>query len=170
MNAFERLKTIRKQAQTAYLKSLPYYDIYMQYSGAPPISPHYIQQLHRQITEAHAEFRRGVDLDWRASVLRYPEVLDYFYGLVELKYPEENSPSVSRPPFAAAGYEDRGYAASEVSRGGTVKKKKKLRDATSDTHSMAGHLMRIPPSAPVAPMPPSAQHGGYYHLPPGAYL
>jgi hypothetical protein len=151
------------------LKSLPYYDVYMQYSGAPPISPHYIQQLQMQITEAHAEFRRGVDLDWRASVLRYPEVLDYFYGLIELKYPEESSPRVSRPPFALAGYEDRGYTASEISRVGTTKKKKKLHDAVSDTHSMTGHLTRIPPP-PAVPMPPPVQHGGYHYPSSAPYI
>jgi hypothetical protein len=140
----------------------------MQYSGAPPIPPEYIQQLHMQITRSNADFRRGIDLDWRASVLRYPEVLDYFYSLVELRYPSDESPSVARPPFAVAGYEDRGYAASDVSRVGTVKKKKKPRDTLSDSHSTTNHLTRIPP--PVVPMPPPIQYGGYHQSPTSSYF
>jgi len=28
------------------------------------------------------ELHRGINDDWRAAVERYPDVLDYFYGLV----------------------------------------------------------------------------------------
>ncbi|KAF2261960.1 hypothetical protein CC78DRAFT_445818, partial [Lojkania enalia] len=100
LNAFERLTSSRKQAHATYLNSLPNYAIYMQYSGHPPIHPVYIAQLQAQISEAHAELKRGIDADWRASVLRYPEVLDYFYSLVSLRLPDERSPRVAEPPFA----------------------------------------------------------------------
>lgn len=104
--AFLRLISIRQDAATAYLNSLPYYDIYMRYSGAPPLHPMYIRQLQSQITEAHAEFKRGVDLDWRASVLHYPEVLDHFYGLVEVMVPGEEHRDAAELPPTAAGYPD----------------------------------------------------------------
>ncbi|KAF2874548.1 hypothetical protein BDV95DRAFT_604718 [Massariosphaeria phaeospora] len=98
LNAFERLTSTRKQAHSSYLASLPNYSIYMQYSGHPPIHPMYISQLQGQIAEAHAELKRGIDADWRASVLRYPEVLDYFYSLVELRVPSNTALSVTNPP------------------------------------------------------------------------
>ncbi|KAF2628783.1 hypothetical protein BU25DRAFT_409818 [Macroventuria anomochaeta] len=157
--AFQRLTTIRQHAQTAYLNSLPHYDVYMRFSGAPPIHPMYIQQLQSQIAEAHAEFKRGIDLDWRASVLRYPEVLDYFYSLVELKLPAKDHRSVIEPPFAAAGYQDRGYMAGEPSRVGADKKTmKKRRDSAGAMGHPGVRLMRMQP--PQAPSPPT-QHPGY---------
>jgi hypothetical protein len=159
--AFKRLTSIRQHAQTAYLNSLPHYDVYMRFSGAPPIHPMYIQQLQSQIAEAHAEFKRGIDLDWRASVLRYPEVLDYFYSLVELRLPGEADRSVVEPPFAAAGYQDRGYMAGEPSRVGSSPekvRKKKRRDSAGQMG--LNRMMRM-----RAPSPPT-QHPEY---PPGYY-
>lgn len=61
----------------------------MQYNRHPPIHPAFVSQLQTQINEAHAELKRGIDADWRAAVLRYPEVLDYFYSLVELRIPRK---------------------------------------------------------------------------------
>lgn len=168
--AFQRLTTIRQHAQTAYLNSLPYYDIYMRYSGAPPIHPMEIQQLQSQIAEAHAEFKRGIDLDWKASVLRYPETLDYFYSLVDLRIPSDEDMRGARPPFAAVGYQDRGYITGEPSRVGSEKpRRKKRRDsagAMAMGHSTVGGMMRIP--LPQVPSPPT-QHPGYGQMPGGYY-
>ena len=76
----------------------------MQYSGHPPIHPQYVSQLQAQISEAHAKLKRGIDADWRASVLRYPEVLDYCYSLVELRIPHKVPayPGWSRDSASAA--------------------------------------------------------------------
>jgi hypothetical protein len=138
----------------------------MQYSGRPPIHPAYISQLQGQIAEAHAELKRGIDADWRASVLRYPEVLDYFYSLVELSIPSERSPQVMEPPFAAAGYADQGYS---HLRPKEVKKKKKRRDRETSAGyreeqimTVAGRAMRGPPMAPTPPIQTSG-----YARPPG---
>ncbi|CUS15522.1 unnamed protein product [Tuber aestivum] len=35
-----------------------------------------------ELEEVEFELRRGINEDWRAAVGRYPDVLDYFYGLV----------------------------------------------------------------------------------------
>lgn len=166
--AFQRLTTIRQHAQTAYLNSLPYYDVYMRFSGAPPIHPMHIQQLQSQIAEAHAEFKRGIDLDWKASVLRYPEVLDYFYSLAELRLPSDDDARVTRPPFAAAGYQDRGYMVGEPSGVGSEKpRRKKRRDSAGAVgHSAVGGMMRMP--LPQVPSPPT-QHPGYGQMPGGYY-
>ncbi|KAJ4316790.1 hypothetical protein N0V94_005282 [Neodidymelliopsis sp. IMI 364377] len=115
----------------------------------------YIQQLQSQIAEAHADFKRGIDLDWKASVLRYPEVLDYFYKLVELRLPSEDHRAVAEPPFAAAGYQDRGYMAGEPSRVGSEKpRKKKRRDSAGamghpgvDRLPKIGHSLTVKPHA-----------------------
>lgn len=173
LNQFERLTSTRKAAHSAYLASLPNYSIYMQYSGHPPIHPMYIDNLQRQIAEAHAELKRGIDADWRASILRYPEVLDYFYSLVELRLPSERSPRVVEPPFAAAGYADTGFMAH--SRLGKEKKKKRrdsslappdrgrIRDEPMQT--VVGRMMRAqgPPPVPTPPI------GGGYPRPPFPY-
>jgi hypothetical protein len=147
----------------------------MQYSGHPPIHPQYIQQLQAQISEAHAELKRGIDADWRASVLRYPEVLDYFYSLIDLRVPSERSREVIEPPFAAAGYVDRGYESRVV-----VKdvKKKKRRDREQSigaverrhepgTHAVVHRIMRAPPQVPTPPIQPGS--GGYQRPPPSVY-
>ncbi|PSN60965.1 hypothetical protein BS50DRAFT_161453 [Corynespora cassiicola Philippines] len=171
LNAFDRLQTTRKQAHSAYLSSLPNYSIYMQYSGHPPIHPAYVAQLQTQIAEAHAELKRGIDADWRASVLRYPEVLDYFYGLIEVRLPSERAPSVVEPPFAAAGYADRGYV-DNPRMGKDRKKKRRDREGSvpidpsrmrdEPMHPLIGRAMRGPPPVPTPPIQP----GGYGRPPP----
>lgn len=126
----------------------------------------YLAQLQTQIAEAHAELKRGIDADWRASVLRYPEVLDYFYGLIELRLPSDRSPSVVEPPFAAAGYADRGYM--DPSRLSVERKKKKRRDmegsVTPERHAALHRIMRGPPPVPSPPI-----QNGAYPRPPGPY-
>lgn len=167
LNAFERLTSTRKQAHAAYLQSLPNYSVYMQYSGHPPIHPAYVAQLQGQIAEAHAELKRGIDADWRASVLRYPEVLDYFYSLIDLRLPSDRSPRVIEPPFAAAGYADRGYDHSRIAKD-VRKKKRREREASAGAvdqmFSVAGRALRGPPPVPTPPIQP-----GGYSRPPGMY-
>ncbi|KAF9741408.1 hypothetical protein PMIN03_006909 [Paraphaeosphaeria minitans] len=169
LNQFERLTSTRKAQHSAYLATLPNYTVYMQYSGHPPIHPIYVENLQRQIAEAHAELKRGIDADWRASVLRYPDVLDYFYALVQLRLPDERSPQVVEPPFAAAGYADRGFAG-QIAK----EKKKKRRDSSlapvergrhRDEPPMHAVLGRVggPPAAPTPPI------GGGYPRPPPMY-
>jgi hypothetical protein len=54
-----------------------------------------------EIAAADAELKRGIDEDWKASVQRYPEVLEYFYGLVDLTLPGDDEPGVRDPPLSA---------------------------------------------------------------------
>ncbi|PQE33389.1 Serine threonine phosphatase protein [Rutstroemia sp. NJR-2017a WRK4] len=56
-----------------------------------------------EISHADAELKRGIDEDWRASVQRYPEVLEYFFSLVELTLPPDDDPGVRDPPLSALG-------------------------------------------------------------------
>jgi len=171
LKAFESLSAIRKKAHAGYLASLPNYDIYMRYSGRPPLPPMYVSTLQAQIADAHKELKRGIDADWRASVLRYPIVLDYFYSLIELRLPSDRSQEVIQPPFAAAGYADRGYerAYMDASSVGMETKKKKRRDRESsvgpERHSALHRVMRGPPAAPTPPL-----QGGGFPRPPDPYM
>ncbi|KFX97948.1 hypothetical protein V497_00823 [Pseudogymnoascus sp. VKM F-4516 (FW-969)] len=54
-----------------------------------------------EIAAANAELKRGIDEDWRASVQRYPEVLEYFYSLVTFTLPPDNDSAVKDPPLSA---------------------------------------------------------------------
>ncbi|CAG8960734.1 hypothetical protein HYFRA_00002270 [Hymenoscyphus fraxineus] len=56
-----------------------------------------------EIAHADAELKRGIDDDWKQSVQRYPEVLEYFYGLVDLNLPHDEDPAVRDPPLSALG-------------------------------------------------------------------
>lgn len=164
LNAFERLTSARKVAHSAYLASLPFYSIYMQYSGHPPLHPAALAQLQAQISEAHAELKRGIDADWRASVLRYPEVLDYFYSLVDLRLPNERSPNVAEPPFAAAGYADKGYERSGLGkevrkksrrdREGSAQPERSGRSKREDHMYTVVGRSRAPPTVPTPPIQP----------------
>ncbi|KAH8648666.1 hypothetical protein BX600DRAFT_555110 [Xylariales sp. PMI_506] len=58
---------------------------------------YYLQDL----AAAQADFKRGIDEDWQASVQRYPEVLEYFYSLVEVTIPGDDDPMVNNPPRGA---------------------------------------------------------------------
>lgn len=54
-----------------------------------------------EIAAANAELKRGIDEDWRASVQRYPEVLEYFYSLVTFTLPRDDDSAVKDPPLSA---------------------------------------------------------------------
>ncbi|KAF7871800.1 hypothetical protein EAF04_003907 [Stromatinia cepivora] len=56
-----------------------------------------------EVALADSELKRGIDEDWRASVQRYPEVLEYFFSLVELSLPSDEEPGVRDPPLSALG-------------------------------------------------------------------
>ncbi|KAI9690086.1 MAG: hypothetical protein M1820_010025 [Bogoriella megaspora] len=138
LRSFNAVTAHRKAAHKQYLASLPYYGLYVQYSGNPPLHPRQLHSLKTQIIEAEQIFKRGIDSDWRASVLKYPEVLDYYYSLVEIRLPNERSSSVLQPQIGE-------------NRSGKDKGRIKGR-----RNSVAG---RAPPVAPAVPAAP-----GYTYL------
>ncbi|EGS21163.1 uncharacterized protein CTHT_0030050 [Thermochaetoides thermophila DSM 1495] len=86
---FRVLTERRKQAHQQHLERLQ-----AQYR-------YYHQQPHpSQIADAQAALKRGIDEDWQASVQRYPEVLEYFFSLVELTLPDDNDAAVKDPPLS----------------------------------------------------------------------
>lgn len=87
------MKQARLANHHAYIRTLPYWDMYEQYQGKPPIHPGHVQELRRRIAEADDDLRRSIDGDWRQCVVRYPEVLNHYYSLVTV-----NTPKVVSPP------------------------------------------------------------------------
>jgi hypothetical protein len=94
---FEHLKTVRYNAHLAYLQSLPYYSLYQYHNGRPPLHARELQYLQGQLHNANANLKLGVDQDWRSVCLLYPETLDYYFGLVNLRLPKDGDESVIRP-------------------------------------------------------------------------
>jgi hypothetical protein len=93
-NTFKAMKDARLVNHDAYTKALPYFAVYEQYNGHPPLNPHIIANLRRQLHEADVDLRRNIDSDWRQCVVRYPEVLNHYYSLVNINIPKEASPPV----------------------------------------------------------------------------
>lgn len=91
LDYFRRLSDKRKAAHSAHLDRITAHAFYN--FRAPPHPD--------QIAESHAALKRGIDEDWQASVQRYPEVLEYFYGLVEFTLPTDDEPSVRNLPMGS---------------------------------------------------------------------
>lgn len=88
---FRLLTERRKTAHAQHIDRITAHAF--RYYGQPPHPS--------QIADAQTQLKRGIDEDWQASVQRYPEVLEYFYSLVELTLPDDNEPAVKDPPLSA---------------------------------------------------------------------
>jgi hypothetical protein len=106
---FATLTTRRKEQHASHVHRITEH-AYRYYHASPHPS---------EIAAAHAELKRGIDEDWRASVQRYPEVLEYFYGLVDLSLPAEEDTCVRDPPLSALGGGKRGVKLREGGRRGS---------------------------------------------------
>ena len=169
---FRLLTERRKTAHTSHLDRITAHAYH--YYHAPPHP--------NEIAAAQAQLKRGIDEDWQASVQRYPEVLEYFYSLVELTLPDDDEAAVKDPPLSAlsgsrkAGR--RGVGAPTVVSGPSLHERESLargrtppplepprerrtpgpRDRRSHTSHAGGHGYRPPPTpAPASyyiPTPP----------------
>lgn len=90
---FRLLTDRRKEEHSAHLERLQAHAY--QFYGAPPHPS--------EMAQAQAQLKRGIDEDWQNSVLRYPEVLEYFYSLVEVSLPADDEAAVKDPPLSALG-------------------------------------------------------------------
>lgn len=87
---------------------------------------------------------------------RYPEVLEYFYSLVELTLPDDNEPAVKDPPLSALS-------------GGSRKAGRRLAPGTTIVSgpSLAHEpLPRRTPPPPLEPRRTPAPRGGRRYAPP----
>lgn len=147
IGTFHQLREARFQHHQNFLQTLPCYTLYFRWNGNPPIDPSHLHILHSQIQQANMQYQQMVDEDWRRSCLRYPEVLDYYLGLVEISLPDGQDTAVREPQFGAAVKERPRVKARKDSgeRTSTKEHRKKERRRSRG---------RTPP--PHAPMP-----GGY---------
>ena len=105
---------------------------------------------------------------------RYPEVLEYFYGLVDLNLPSDDEPGVRDPPLSALG---------GVAVGRERERKVRLRDASEVEERRRRRRSRE--RVITAPPPPSlgarergrpgsmyapAPLGGYAYVTPGGFV
>jgi hypothetical protein len=88
---FRLLTERRKAAHAQHLERLSAHAYHYYHSQPHP----------NELASAQAQLKRGIDEDWQASVQRYPEVLEYFYSLVELTLPDDNEQAVKDPPLSA---------------------------------------------------------------------
>lgn len=86
-------------AYKTYVYSLPYYREYRQWHGRPPIHAAALHDLKTSLVNADRTLQAGVNADWRACVLKYPEVLDYYYSRIEVSLPH----GPTEPPFGGHG-------------------------------------------------------------------
>ncbi|KAJ4390716.1 hypothetical protein N0V93_004314 [Gnomoniopsis smithogilvyi] len=100
---FRLLCDRRKQAHTAHIDRITQHAYH--YYNAPPHPS--------EITAAQTALRHGINEDWQSSVMRYPEVLHYFYSLVDFTLPADDDPAVRDPPLSAL----RGHRPADKRRG-----------------------------------------------------
>ena len=137
----------RKATHASYLASLPYYNLYLQYSGRPPLHPAQLAQLQAQIHEASVTLKRGIDDDWRAAVMRYPEILKYYFSLVDLRVVGSNTelyPSIA----------NQGKIKQKSRRNSDLPSRSSGKRRDSRTLSIGGK----PNAPPLAPLPPLMHH------------
>ncbi|CEJ85000.1 hypothetical protein VHEMI03641 [[Torrubiella] hemipterigena] len=89
LDHFRSLSAARNDAHTANMERIKAKAFY--YRHGPPTQ--------QEIAEAEFMHQRGVDEDWKASVERYPEVLGYYYSLVNFRLPSNDDPVVVNPPI-----------------------------------------------------------------------
>lgn len=77
--------------------NIPYFPMYQQHRGRPPLDPRIIMDIQRNLHAAEMRLRQGIDQDWKQCVVRYPEVLAHFYGQVQMQIPAQ-----AQPPFGQA--------------------------------------------------------------------
>lgn len=76
---------------------IPYFPMYQQHRGHPPLDPRIIIEIQHRLGEAEMRLKQGIDYDWKQCVVRYPEVLAHYYTLIKIPLP--NAPE---SPFGQA--------------------------------------------------------------------
>jgi len=147
LSYFSMLTTRRKESHSLTLHRLNAH--YAYYHTRPHPS---------ELAAADAELKRGIDEDWKASVQRYPEVLEYFYGLVRLEYPGDDEPGVRDPPLSALG---------GVGSGRKVRVQEPRRERERERRRSVAPVPTAPPlRVPSRPGTAFAPMTGYGYVPP----
>jgi hypothetical protein len=97
-NSFTQMKNARLANYQAYIKALPYWPMYQQHRGQPPLHPHIVAELRYKIQQADQNLRQNIDADWKDCVIRYPDVLAHYYSLVNVTMPKDVDPPFGTMP------------------------------------------------------------------------
>ncbi|KAK6827857.1 hypothetical protein PG990_009495 [Apiospora arundinis] len=152
---FRQLTERRKAAHANHLERLTAHAYHYYHSPPHP----------NEIAQAQAALKRGIDEDWQSSVQRYPEVLEYFYGLVDLNVPQDDDPAVSNPPLGPSAAGTRKPNRRSVQ--GALANESFEREPRSSRH--APLPSRTPPPPMLSrrtPGPPMPHMGGMASVPP----
>ncbi|KAI0971503.1 hypothetical protein F4678DRAFT_86666 [Xylaria arbuscula] len=118
-----------------------------------------------EIQAAQASLKRGIDEDWQSSVQRYPEVLEYFYGLVEMNLPPEDDPAVKDPPLSAMSGTRKGHRRSSTIAPESAHERARSRRTPPPPPAIERRTPAPPPmhaiGNPMAPVPRSRRQGGF---------
>jgi len=160
---FRLLTERRKAAHTEHIERITAH-AYHYYRQPPHPS---------ELQAAQASLKRGIDEDWQSSVQRYPEVLEYFFGLVEMQLPPEDDPAVKDPPLSALnGSARKGHRrSSTIAAESTHERRRRTPPPTIERRTPAPHLLGGNPMAPARSArrqparPPTAPPQSYYNYP-----
>ncbi|KAH8592888.1 hypothetical protein B0O99DRAFT_223412 [Bisporella sp. PMI_857] len=158
LTLFTTLSTRRRQVHAQHINTITS-RAYAHYRLPPHPS---------ELAAADSELKRGIDDDWKAAVQRYPEVLEYFYSLVDLSLPGDDESCVRDPPLSALGGGGKrgrvrvggGEVFGEVGGGERRRRRSRPRvETTVDLGEPVRRDRRRRPEVAFAPMP----NYGYVH-------
>ncbi len=136
LNYYELLIKRRREAHEAHLRGLEERAMY--YWGSRPHP--------EELRQAMESLKRGCDEDWKGAVQRYPEVLEYYFSLVQFQLPPDDALEVRDPPLSAlAGVGARVYREPPIKR----------------RESGRGDRRSVPPERPRAPKSGYSYNSGY---------
>jgi hypothetical protein len=136
------------------ISSSPYYSLYVQYNGKPPLTPAQIHMVQEHMRRADAQLQAGIDADWRTACKQYPTIFEYYFNLVDVALPANDDPIVADPRFG-------GHSAS--SGGAVIMMRDYDRDDDhhSHHHRSSGKKERRRGASPSLPPVPLAPGGSY---------
>ena len=102
ITTFHEMRAMRIEAHRNYLQTLPFYTLYHRYNGAPPLGAAQLQLIHSQISSANHTLQQGVDQDWRTACMQYPQVLDYYFSLIQVRLPRDDDIAITDPRFGGS--------------------------------------------------------------------
>ncbi|KAI8633396.1 hypothetical protein F5Y19DRAFT_471668 [Xylariaceae sp. FL1651] len=145
---FRLLTERRKAAHAQHLERLTSHAYH--YYHAPPHP--------NEIAAAQATLKRGIDEDWQSSVQRYPEVLEYFFSLVEMTLPSDDEPAVKDPPLSALNGSRKAHRRSSTVAPESAYERERSRK-TPPPPSIERRTPAPMLGNPLAPPPVSRRHG-----------
>ncbi|KIW07501.1 uncharacterized protein PV09_01466 [Verruconis gallopava] len=86
---FNKKKEARKEMFKQQVLSIPYFPMYQQHRGRPPLDPHIVYNIQHNLRQAEIRLKEGIDYDWKQCVMRYPDVLAHYYNQIKMTLPPQ---------------------------------------------------------------------------------